>query len=110
MHPTETVNGENRGLFLGYPLVWQIQPSGINAKFKIRDRNGLITEDNLGEKLLKFLPKTDLCALTDVKVDYTPENNIALLRGGFVQAVRLSLSFTELITLTRQDLAELEGV
>ena len=110
MHPTETENGENKGLFLGYPLVWQIQPSGINAKFKIRDRNGLITENNLGEKLLKFLPKTDLCALTDVKVDYTPENNIALLRGGFVQAVRLSLSFTELITLTRQDLAELEGV
>ena len=107
MHPTLTEGGDNKSLFLGYPLVWQIQPSGVNSTFKVRDRNGTVIENNPND-LLEFLPRTDLCALTDVKVDYTPENNIALLKGGFVQAVRLSLSFTELITLTRQDLEELE--
>ena len=41
-----------------------------------------------------------------MKVDYTPDNNISLNSAGFVQAVRLNLSFTELITLTREDIDE----
>ena len=106
MHPVRTNNA--RGLFLGYPAVWTIKPAGTKSLFKVRNRDGVTIEDRSSADLTKFLPATDFCALTNVKVDYTPENNIAMLNGGFVQAVRMSLSFTELITLTREDVERLD--
>lgn len=92
MHPG--VQKNPKGLFLDYPFVWRILPSG----YKVKD-------DGYGDNnFLDFLPKTDLCALVDLKVDYTPDNNISLNEEGFVQAVRLSLSFIELITLTQTEI------
>lgn len=98
MHPSA---GSNRtGIFLGYPYIWRITPGGYK-----NSRSDVFTGLE-SENFLDFLPKTDLCALIDMKVDYTPDNNISLNTAGFVQAVRLSLSFTELITLTREDIDE----
>lgn len=109
MHPVRTNNrGNARGLFLGYPAVWTIRPAGRTSTFKVRNRDGITIEDRSSADLTKFLPATEFCALTNVKVDYTPENNIAMLNGGFVQAVRMSLSFTELTTLTREDIERLD--
>ena len=108
MHPNLTQKGA-RGLFLGYPLVWTIKPAGRNNNLLVRRSDGRIERRYDGEQgILKFLPATDFCALTDVKVDYTPENNITMLKNGFVQAVRIALSFTELITLTREDIVRLD--
>ena len=89
MHPS--AEGNRTKLVLSYPLVWRITPTGYRIK-------------NSNEGFLDFMPKTDLCGLVDMKVDYTPDNNISLNSAGFVQAVRLNLSFTELITLTREDI------
>ena len=108
MHPNLTQGGNAKGLFLGYPLVWKIKPANSNSTCLVRTSTGTIERRYDGEELLKFLPSTDYCALTDVKVDYTPENNIAMLKSGFVQAVRITLSFTELITLTREDIIRLD--
>ena len=109
MHPVRTNNRDNaRGLFLGYPAVWTIRPAGLLSTFKVRNRDGVTIEDASSADLTKFLPATEFCALTNVKVDYTPENNLAMLNGGFVQAVRMSLSFTELTTLTREDIERLD--
>ena len=109
MHPvTTTTDNAATGLFLGYPAVWTIRPAGLLSVFKVRNRDGVTIEDRSSADLTKFLPATEFCALTNVKVDYTPENNIAMLNGGFVQAVRLSLSFTELTTLTREDVERLD--
>lgn len=108
MHPGFTNNGNARSLFLGYPLVWTIKPANSNSRCLVRTSTGTIEKRYDGEELLKFLPSTDYCALTDMKVDYTPENNITMLKNGFVQAVRISLSFTELITLTREDIVRLD--
>ena len=91
MHPS--AEGNRTKLVLSYPLVWRITPTGYRIK-------------NSNEGFLDFMPKTDLCGLVDMKVDYTPDNNISLNQAGFVQAVRLNLSFTELITLTREDIDE----
>ena len=91
MHPS--AEGNRTKLVLSYPLVWRITPTGYRIK-------------NSNEGFLDFIPKTDLCGLVDMKVDYTPDNNISLNSAGFVQAVRLNLSFTELITLTREDIDE----
>jgi len=98
MHPSAGSN--ETGIFLGYPYIWRITPGGYK-----NSRSDVFTGLE-NENFLDFLPKTDLCALVDMKVDYTPDNNISLNTAGFVQAVRLSLSFTELITLTREDIDE----
>lgn len=97
MHPG--VKNNPKGLFLDYPFVWRILPSG----YKVNGLTGT-GEFNNNNNFLDFLPKTDLCALIDLKVDYTPDNNISLNQAGFVQAVRLSLSFIELITLTQTEI------
>lgn len=98
MHPS-AINGKT-GIFLGYPYIWRITPTGY------KNINTFSNTDQKDQGFLDFLPKTDLCALVDMKVDYTPDNNISLNTAGFVQAVRLSLSFTELSTLTREDIDE----
>lgn len=103
MHPS-AISGRT-GIFLGYPYIWRITPTGY------RNRSAtagipFLRPDQPDQGFLDFLPKTDLCALVDMKVDYTPDNNISLNTAGFVQAVRLSLSFTELSTLTREDIDE----
>ena len=98
MHPS-AINGST-GIFLGYPYIWRITPTGY------KNINTFSNTDQKDQRFLDFLPKTDLCALVDMKVDYSPDNNISLNTAGFVQAVRLSLSFTELSTLTREDIEE----
>ena len=98
MHPS-AINGRT-GIFLGYPYIWRITPTGY------KNIKTFSNTDQKDQRFLDFLPKTDLCALVDMKVDYTPDNNISLNTAGFVQAVRLSLSFTELSTLTRDDIDE----
>ena len=103
MHPSA---GSNRnGIFLEYPYIWRITPTGYRNRSTTAGIP-FLRPDQPDQGFLEFLPKTDLCALVDMKVDYTPDNNISLNRAGFVQAVRLSLSFTELITLTREDIDE----
>lgn len=94
MHPVAKTNGRNNSLTLGYPYVFRIRPAG---SFK-------------SESVLSFLPQTKYCGLVGLNVDYTPDNVLSLTTGQFVQAVRLSLSFNELTSLTRQDINEFEDV
>lgn len=92
MHPTAKTEGRNNSLTLGYPYVFQIRPAGSFKK----------------ESVLSFLPRTKYCGLVGFNVDYTPDNVIALTTGEFVQAVRISLSFNEITSLTRQDIETFE--
>ena len=92
MHPSAGVDGRNNSLVLGYPYVFRIRPAGSFKK----------------ESVLSFLPRTKYCGLVGLNVDYTPDNVISLTTGEFVQAVRISLSFNEITSLTRQDIDEFE--
>lgn len=92
MHPVARTNGRNNSLTLGYPYVFRIRPAGSFKK----------------ESVLSFLPQTKYCGLVGLNVDYTPDNVISLTPGQFVQAVRISLSFNEITSLTRQDINEFE--
>jgi len=87
MHPNSRQRGNNATIFLEYPLVWRIIPS-----IKSIDANS------------PFLPRTKFCALNRLSVDYTPDNVLALTKNNFVQAVQLSLSFTELEPMTSADI------
>ena len=89
MHPGSRRSGTNNSLFLEYPYIFRIVQSGK-------------------KDVSQFLPQTKYCALVNVTVNYTPDNVLALTPNNFVQAVRLTLSFSEMTTLTRQDIHEIE--
>lgn len=110
MHPTARSNNKNNTLFLGYPYVFRIIPSGYKATLKTKQNGQPVKNkwDIERQSISEFVPQTKYCGLTRFNVDYTPDNVIALTRGAFVQAVRLSLSFAELETLTRQDIETFE--
>jgi hypothetical protein len=108
MHPDTVEKQRSNSLFLKYPYIWRIIPSGYKGKMRTRS-NGVTVDANANTpKVSEFLPNTKYCALTGMNVDYTPDNVIALTQNGFVQAVRLSLQFSELTTLVRQDIEKFE--
>lgn len=110
MHPSSKQQGRSNSLFLGYPHIWRIIPSGLKSKFKVKS-NGVVTDvDAETPQVSDFLPNTKYCALTAMNVDYTPDNVIALTKNGYVQAIRLSLQFAELTTLVRQDIETFEDL
>ena len=87
MHPGARKDANNVSVGLDYPHIFRITP--VN---------------NFG--LSDYLPSTKYCALTKMSVDYTPNSVFNPTRGSFVHAVRLSLSFEELTTLTKLDLEQ----
>jgi len=89
MHPSSRRSGANNSLFLEYPYIFRIIQSGK-------------------KDISQFLPQTKYCALTEVQVDYTPDNVLALTPNNFVQAVMIQLTFSEMTTMTRQDIHEIE--
>ena len=89
MHPGSRRSGTNNSLFLEYPYIFRIVQSGK-------------------KDISQFLPQTKYCALTAVSVNYTPDNVLALTPNNFVQAVRINLQFSEMTTMTRQDVHEIE--
>ena len=54
---------------------------------------------------LKFLPRYKLCALTDVSVGYTPDNNYATFRNGGPVAYELKLNFLETKLIYSEEIA-----
>ena len=108
MHPDSVSKERSNSLFMKYPYIWRIIPSGYKGKMKTRS-NGVTIDVNANTpQVSDFLPNTKYCALTALNVDYTPDNVIALTQNGFVQAVRLSLQFSELTALVRGDIEEFE--
>ncbi len=89
MHPSSRRSGTNNSLFLEYPYIFRVIQSGK-------------------KDVSQFLPQTKYCALTNVTVNYTPDNVLSLTPNNFVSAVSLQLTFSEMTTLTRQDIHEIE--
>lgn len=108
MHPNSKEKGRSNSLFLGYPYIWRIIPSGYKGKMLRRTNGVTINVSAETPSISDFLPNTKYCALTSLNVDYTPDSVIALTQQGFVQAVRLTLQFSELTTLVREDIENFE--
>ena len=96
MHPGSRRSGTNNSLFLTYPYIFRIIQAGQKTG---RGKMGI------GKQ---FLPNTKYCALKEVKVNYTPNENFTLTPNSFVTAVSMALQFEELTTLTRQDIHDIE--
>ena len=107
MHPDSGSNDKNNTIFLKYPYVFRIMPSGYRNNVSTR-QNNLVTASSSKPDISSFFPATRYCALTKFDVSYTPDNVISITPGGFVTAVRISMQFSELTALTRNDLDEFE--
>ncbi len=107
MHPDSTENNKNNTIFLKYPYIFRIIPSGY--KNEVRRFYGGNFEASLKPRnWSQFLPNTKYCGLRGMSVNYTPNNVISLTKGSFVTAATLSLEFVELTNLTRTDIKEVE--
>ena len=107
MHPDSTENNKNNTIFLKYPYIFRIIPSGY--KNEIRRKYGGNFEASLKPRnWSQFLPNTKYCGLRGMSVNYTPNNVISLTKGSFVTAATMSLEFVELTNLTRTDIKEVE--
>ena len=107
MHPDSTENNKNNTIFLKYPYIFRIIPSGY--KNEVRRFYGGNFEASLKPRnWSQFLPNTKYCGLKGMSVNYTPNNVISLTKGSFVTAATLALEFVELTNLTRTDIKEVE--
>lgn len=107
MHPASSSNTKNNTIFLKYPYIFRIVPSQYKNTISRKLGNKTTTLQN-STNFSSFLPQTRYCGLKAVNVSYTPNNVISLTPNNFVTAVSLSLSFTELTNLTRQDIIDVE--
>lgn len=106
MHPASQGNERNNTVFLKYPYVFEIRPSGYNSTIRTK-QNNLVTVKS-GPSYSSFLPRTRYCGMKSLNVNYTPNNVISLTPGSFVTAAEISMSFIELTNLTRQDINDFE--
>ena len=93
MHPnTRGYSGATP--LLGFPDVWTIEPKFVDTGYK-----------NGGVKSVrhKMLPKTKLCALTNLRVNTTPMAQVQTVYDGSFPLVTVSVRFTELTALTKAD-------
>tara|TARA_Y100000004_G_scaffold194819_1_gene260346 strand:- start:408 stop:1523 length:1116 start_codon:yes stop_codon:yes gene_type:complete len=93
MHPnTRGYSGATP--LLGFPDVWTIEPRFVDTGYK-----------NGGVKSVrhKMLPKTKLCALTNLRVNTTPMAQVQTVYDGTFPLITVSVRFTELTALTAAD-------
>lgn len=58
----------------------------------------------IGDEVVKDIPRTKFCALTDVRVDYTPNGTLTVVGNSDIPAISMELSFLELTPLTGDQL------
>jgi hypothetical protein len=107
MHPDSTQNNKNNTIFLKYPYIFRIIPSGYKNTYTMKSGSNFRTTQ-ASQNFSSFLPNTRYCGLKGMSVSYTPNNVISLTPNNFVTAVTVGLSFVELTNLTRQDILDVE--
>jgi len=99
MHPG-TLKGSGASVLLKFPDVFELVP-----KF--------VTVDGKGNKKVKrhpMMPRTKLCALTNLRVNATPMNQLSTTFDGSFPLITLNLRFTELTALTKGDFGQIESM
>ena len=99
MHPnTRGYSGATP--LLGFPDVWTIEPQFVEN----RARSGSVKSVRH-----PMLPKTKLCALTNLRVNTTPMAQVQTVYDGTFPLITVSVRFTELTALTQADFANNDG-
>lgn len=94
MHPYSK-NGRGNATVLQFPDVWVLEPQFVTVKKNTGDTKSIQHP---------MMPKTKLCALTNVTVNTTPLGQLQTIFDGNIPLVLLSLKFMETTALTRNDM------
>ena len=94
MHPV--VNAKGTGGVLGFPDLFKLEPW-----FGAIDENGAVVD---GGQPHPMMPRSKMCALTNLNVNASPSNNFVTTKGGQIPLQTISCTFAETTALTSADL------
>ena len=97
MHPG-TLRGPGNAILLHFPDVFQLIPKFVSVDPISRETK--VTRHPM-------LPKTKLCALTNLRVNATPMNQLTTVYDGSFPLLTMNVRFTELTALTKGDFGQL---
>ena len=102
MHPG-SANGKGSATLLTFPDVFVLQPMFVKTDENVNN-DGKIEIKVADEPIQHpFMPKTKICALTDLRVNTTPLGQINTVFDGSIPLVTVELKFNETTALTRVD-------
>ena len=94
MHPV--ANAKGTGGVLGFPDLFKLEPW-----FGAIDENGAVVD---GGQPHPMMPRSKMCALTNLNVNSSPSNNFVTTKGGQIPLQTISCTFAETTALTSADL------
>ena len=100
MHPG-TLRGSGNAILLHFPDVFQLIPKFVSV-------DPISRETKLERH--PMLPRTKLCALTNLRVNTTPMNQLMTTHDGSFPLVTVNCRFTEITALTKGDFGQLVGM
>lgn len=100
MHPG-TLRGSGNAILLNFPDVFQLIPKFVSV-------DPISRETKLERH--PMLPRTKLCALTNLRVNTTPMNQLMTTHDGSFPLVTVNCRFTEITALTKGDFGQLVGM
>ena len=102
MHPG-SANGKGSATLLTFPDVFVLQPMFVRTDETVAN-DGKIEIKVADEPIQHpFMPKTKICALTDLRVNTTPLGQVNTVFDGSIPLVTVELKFNETTALTRVD-------
>ena len=103
MHPNSK-NGKGSSAMLTFPDVWVLKPMFVKVD-ETMDNDGRtslkITDEPIQHPMM---PKTKLCALTNLSVNTAPGSMVNTIFDGSIPLLTVSLNFSETTALTRMDM------
>ena len=103
MHPG-SANGKGSATLLTFPDVFVLQPMFVKTDENVNN-DGKIEIKVADEPIQHpFMPKTKICALTDLRVNTTPLGQVNTVFDGSIPLVTVELKFNETTALTRVDI------
>ena len=100
MHPG-TLTSSGSSVLLGFPDVFELVPRFVAGIPKNADDPA--SELQFKPVRHRMMPKTKLCALTNLKINATPMAQLQTVFDGTIPLITMSLTFTELTALTKAD-------
>ena len=94
MHPV--ANDRGTGGVLGFPDLFKLEPW-----FGAIDENGAVVD---GGQPHPMMPRSKMCALTQLSVNSSPSNNFVTTKGGQIPLQTINCTFAETTALTSADL------
>ncbi len=108
MHPSSS-NGKGSAVLLKFPDVFVLEPMFMPVDETV-NHDGTTKLECADEPIQHpMMPKTKICALTNLSVNTTPMSAINTIFDGSIPLVTVELTFSETTALTRMDMEGARG-